>query len=208
MESNLKNMVIVLLVITLVASAAVGGVYILTKEPIEKAKIQKINLAIAKVLPSFDNDPSTDVELHEIQGEQIKVYTAKQGDQKVGYAIETLSKNGFGGKIKLLVGFTMDGKIKNISVLEHKETPGLGDKIDPRKSEFSVQFQGADPSNMKLSVRKDGGDVDAITASTITSRAYTEAVSDAYDLFREIADMPLDEKSQTEASSGATHTAE
>lgn len=204
MESNLKNMVIVLTVITLVAATAVGGVYVLTKELIEKAQIDKTNAAIAEVMPKFDNDPSSEKFKRTIQGDTVNVYPAKMGDQMVGYAIETFSKNGFGGKISLLVGFTTDGRIKQISVLEHKETPGLGDKIEPEKSDFSVQFEGVDPLAMKLSVKKDGGDVDAITASTITSRAYTEAVASAYRLFQELT-LPADQlPAAVDSASGAT----
>lgn len=205
MESNLKNMVIVLLVITLVAAGAVAGVYILTKEPIEKAKNQKTADAIAEVLPAFDNDPSADVTIKEIEGEEVKVYTARQGEQVVGYAVETLSKSGFGGTIRLLVGFTVDGAINKISVLEQKETPGLGDKIEPAKSDFSVQFEGKDPSTWKISVKKDGGDVDAITASTITSRAYSGAVAAAYVVFCEMTGKAI--SSTADSASGATSTA-
>ncbi|MEG2495447.1 MAG: RnfABCDGE type electron transport complex subunit G, partial [Mucinivorans sp.] len=203
MESNLKNMVIVLLVITLVAAGAVGGVYILTKEPIAKAKIEKTNAAIADVLPAFDNDPNSDVLIRQIEGEDVKVYPAVMGADTVGYAVETFSKNGFGGTISLLVGFNIDGTIKKISVLEQKETPGLGDKIEPSKSNFSVQFAGKDPASWKLMVRKDGGDVDAITASTISSRAFTAAVDAAYKVFCEVSHLGT---LKADAASGATST--
>lgn len=186
MQSNLKNMVVVLLIITLVAAAAVGGVYILTKEPIATAKVAKTNAAIAAVIPAFDNDPAAEATEVTSDGEKLKIYPAVKDGEPVGYAVETFSNNGFGGKISLLVGFSVDGKIVKIAVLEQKETPGLGDKIDPAKSDFSVQFQGMDPATAKLKVRKDGGDVDAITASTISSRAYIDAVERAYNLFKEI----------------------
>lgn len=193
-------MILVLSVITLVAAAAVGGVYLLTKGPIEVAKAAKTSAAIAEVLPSFDNDPAAEAEVHQIDGVEVKVYPAKKGGQTVGYAIETFSNNGFGGTVKLMVGFDAEGKIKKISVLEQKETPGLGDKILPEKSDFSVQFEGSDPATMKLSVKKDGGDVDAITASTITSRAYTEAVAKAYALWCTLTDHAT----EIEVVSGAT----
>ncbi len=186
MKSSLKNMILVLVIITALSSGAVGGVYILTKEPIAAAKLAKTNAAIGEVMPPFDNNASEDKTVVEVDGEQISVYRAKKGDSVVGYAVECFSNEGFSGKIGLLVGFTPDGKITKISVLEHRETPGLGDKIEPSKSKFSVQFEGADPATMKLSVRKDGGDIDAITASTITSRAYAKAVEQAYKTFQSI----------------------
>lgn len=202
MQSNLKNMILVLSGITLVAAAAVGGVYMLTQEPIAAAKVAKTSAAIAEVLPEFDNDPAAEAETRQIEGVDVQVYPAKKGGETVGYAIETFSNNGFAGKVGLMVGFDATGKIKKISVLEQKETPGLGDKILPEKSNFSVQFEGSDPATMKLSVKKDGGDVDAITASTITSRAYTEAVAKAYALW-----CALTGGQAPEAVSGATQTA-
>ncbi|HRC93634.1 MAG TPA: RnfABCDGE type electron transport complex subunit G, partial [Tenuifilaceae bacterium] len=92
---------------------------------------------------------------------------------------------GFGGRIELMVGFLPDGTINKITVISHKETPGLGDKIDPGKSDFSVQFEGKNPETFKVMVKKDGGDVDAITASTISSRAFCDAVNRAYKAFKE-----------------------
>lgn len=201
MESNLKNMVLVLSTITLIAAAAVGGVYMLTKEPIATAKALKTSSAIADVLPEFDNDPAAEAQTCQIDGTDVQVYPAKMGGQTVGYAIETFSGNGFAGKVGLMVGFDKKGKIRKISVLEQKETPGLGDKILPEKSDFSVQFEGSDPATMKLAVKKDGGDVDAITASTITSRAYVEAVAKAYALWCELTDGE-----KPEAVSGATYS--
>lgn len=180
MESTLKNMVLVLLIITAVAALAVGGVYVLTKKPIEQAKINKINTAIAAVMPDFDNVPSQEKIVQEIDGQVVNVYPARVGDSVVGYAIETFSKSGFGGQILLMVGILGGGDITSISVIEHKETPGLGDKIEAGKSDFGVQFRGKNPATFNFKVTKDGGDVDAITASTITSRAYTDAVERAY----------------------------
>ena len=90
---------------------------------------------------------------------------------------------GFSGKIELMVGFLDDGTIENTAVLMHKETPGLGDKMDQKKSDFSLQFIGKNPVDFKLKVKKDGGDVDAITAATISSRAFCDAVQRAYDVF-------------------------
>ncbi|MFI3266339.1 MAG: RnfABCDGE type electron transport complex subunit G [Rikenellaceae bacterium] len=181
MESTLKNMVLTLFVITFVASSAVGLVYQVTKDPIAAAKQAKLSAALGEVLPSnFDNEPSQDQQVKDVDGGQVTIYTAKSGDQVVGYAVETFTMNGFGGRIKLMAGFLPDGNITKIAVLEHAETPGLGNKIEPSKSDFSLQFEGKNPASYTLKVKKDGGDVDAITASTITSRAYLDAVQRAY----------------------------
>lgn len=199
MESSLKNMILTLLVITGVSATAVGLVYGITKAPIAAADAAKQKNAIVAVVPKFDNDPNTDAVTEVVDGMNVKIYTARMGSETVGYAIETFSKNGFGGVIKLMVGLLPDGTINNISVLSHAETPGLGDKIEPKKSNFGAQYSGKNPQIFNLKVRKDGGDVDAITASTITSRAYSDAVQRAYDVF-----LKLPAVAQGKVSGGET----
>jgi electron transport complex protein RnfG len=112
----------------------------------------------------------------------------------VGTAVETFTSQGFSGDFKLMVGFTPDGTIIDVAVISHAETPGLGDKMEQDKSDFSEQFEGKDPDTFELSVRKDGGDVDAITAATITSRAYCDAVQRAYDALREMERIEAEEE--------------
>lgn len=182
-DSTLKNMLITLAMVTFIASGLLGITYAVTKVPIEEAMKAKINSAIASVSPEFDNDPSAQQFTIEKSGKSYKVYPAKMGETTVGYAVETYS-SGFGGRILLMVGFNIDGQIKGISILSHSETPGLGDKINPSKSDFTIQFQGKSPETFKLLVKKDGGDVDAITASTITSRAFCKAVTTAWEVFQ------------------------
>ena len=175
-KSNLTNMVLVLSLTCLVCSGLLGGAYALTKEPIEKAQAEKTKSAISQVLPHFETLEYED---------DHHYYTAFDGDRVVGYAIES-SAVGFGGNISLMVGITPDGVVYNTSVLSHSETPGLGAKCTT-DTKFMNQWRGFDPSVKQLSVKKDGGDVDAITASTITSRAYTEAVKQAVDFVKSIA---------------------
>ena len=199
-ESSLRNMVIVLFAVCLVASAALGGIYTLTKEPIEAAQVAKTNSAIAAVVPEFDNNPSDAANVMEVEvnGTVARVYTAKMGEEVVGYAIEASTSKGFSGNITVMVGFTPDGTIINTSVISHAETPGLGAKcVEP---EFRDQFKDFDPAVKKLSVTKDGGDVNAITASTITSRAFCNALGSAVKAFNAItgASVPVD------SASGAT----
>lgn len=185
-ESTFKSMTLTLLVVTLLSAGSLGVVYTLTQEPIEAAKTAKVNSAIGMVLPQFDNNPSLEKTEQETDGGILIFYPASLNGEVVGTAVQTFSKNGFGGDIGLMVGFLPDGTIYGIEVIEHKETPGLGDKIETKKSDFSVQFKGKNPQEFQMVVKKDGGDVDAITASTITTRAYCDAVQRAYDaLFKE-----------------------
>ena len=182
-ESTLKNMVLTLFVISLVASVALGYVYEFTKGPIEVAKAAKVNDAIKAVVPACDNNPSAEVYKVAYEKDTLNVYPAKKGGQLVGVAVETYTEKGFAGHISLMVGFLPDGTINDIAVVSHHETPGLGDKMEKAKSNFSLQFMGKNPKDFKLMVKKDGGDVDAITASTISSRAFCDAVTRAYNAF-------------------------
>lgn len=183
-ESTFTNMVLSLFFVTLAASSALGFVYVLTKNPIETARRAKRLHAIEDVLPEFNNNPFADVIKIPSDDDTLCFYPGKMNDTLVGTAIETFTMKGFSGKIKLMVGLLPDGTIHDITVLEHKETPGLGDKMDKEKSDFSLQFQGKNPDNFKISVRKDGGDVEAITASTISSRAFCDAVIRAYNAYK------------------------
>jgi electron transport complex protein RnfG len=184
-ESTFLSMVLTLFMVTLVAAGLLGSVYALTKEPIRLAELKKKNEAIQVVVPGFDNEPSQEVERIFMDGDSLYLYTARLGEEILGTAVETFTNQGFSGEFKLMVGFAPDGSIIDIAVIKHAETPGLGDKMEKGKSDFSVQFMGKHPKNFNIAVTKDRGDVDAITASTITSRAYCDAVTRAYGAFME-----------------------
>ena len=183
-ESTFLNMVVTLFVITLAAATALGFVYEATKGPIADAKMKQKSEAIKKVVPEYNNSPLDTKKLVDIDGGQVIVYEAKMDSVIEGYAVESFTNKGFGGTVKIMVGFTPDGSVYDISVLEHKETPGLGDKMEAQKSSFSSQFKGKNLSAFTLKVKKDGGDVDAITAATISSRAFCDALNRAYKVFK------------------------
>lgn len=183
-ESTFKNMVLTLFVVTLVASTTLGFIYELTREPIAEARMRARNMAIRQVVPEFTNQPNNESYKVPLEGDSLQVYPAKQDGNLVGLAVSSFTEQGYSGRIRIMVGFRADGSINNISVLEHAETPGLGDKIEKAKSDWSTQFNGKNPENFDLQVQKDGGDVDAITAATISSRAYCDAVQKAYKAFQ------------------------
>ena len=124
------------------------------------------------------------------------------GDKVIGIAVESYTYTGFSGLVKIMVGFLPDGTIYNTSVLEHAETPGLGDKMIKEKSldkatglSWSSQFDGKNPASDNIKVKQDDGEVDAITAATISSRAFCDAVLRAYDGLQEVkAEFELNEK--------------
>ena len=177
-KSNLKNMALCLTAVCLVCSALLAGAYALTKSPIEAAAKAKTEKSLSAVLNGLAFD-ETSYESVDLDGTTVPYYKAVKDGETVGYAVES-SVIGFGGPLTLMVGVTPDGVVYNTSVLSHSETPGLGAKCTSDKK-FMDQWQGLDPAQKILSVKKDGGDIDAITASTITSRAYTRAVRNAID---------------------------
>ena len=171
-------MVVTLFVITLIAGLALGGVYNATKEPIALAKKAKAEAAVKAVIPEFDELKTYKVLA--VDGTDSLVFNKGfKAGELVGTAIESFSNKGYDPtQIRVVVGFSADGKILNTSVVQHKETPGLGTKMKDEK--FKAQFQNQDPGTFKLLVKKDGGSVDAITAATISSRAFCDALNRAH----------------------------
>lgn len=181
-ESNFLNMVLTLFLVTAIAALALGGVYVVTKEPIALAKKKKLEAAIKKVLPEFENIKTVKVKAIDSE-DSLTFYIASKNNEVIGTAVKSLTMKGFSGEIEIMVGLLNDGTINNTAVLSHKETPGLGDKMDIKKSNFPEQFMGLNPEGKPLKVIKDGGTVDAITAATISSRAFCDAVNRAYETF-------------------------
>lgn len=178
-------MVVVLTSIALVAGLALTGVYALTKGPIELSQKQKKEKALSDVLPGFDGTIVDTVV--NFEGDDILVHKAVDKNGKLfGAGVETFTMKAFSGRFDLMVGFDNEGVILNTEVIKASETPGLGDKINKNKSDFAKQFNNNDPAEYKLQVTKDGGDVDAITAATISSRAYCDAVQRAYNVFMKV----------------------
>lgn len=182
-ESTLFNMVSSLVVVTLVASTALGYVYELTKGPIAAAKLAKKIRSIDEVVTGYDNSPVDEMYRIPIDGtgDSLEVYPAKKEGKLVASAIRSYSPKGYGGNVWLMVGLLPTGEITNIAVLEHKETPGLGTKMNDQP--FKSQFIGKNPGNFNLHVKKDGGSIDALTGATITSRAFGQATQLAYDMY-------------------------
>ncbi len=174
MKSTLPNMLLSLTGLSLVAAAALGIVATFTEEPIAKAQEQARREAMEAILPQFDNNVSATADT--VNG--LIIYKATFEGTPSGIAVETYSDNGFSGRIDIMVGFDTNGSITGYRVLQHAETPGLGAKMG--------EWFCADGTNHNvigrtdaLTVSKDGGDIDAITGATITSRAFTEAINRA-----------------------------
>ena len=188
MKSTLPNMVLVLFTITLIASASVAGIKILTEEPIAAAKENAKKEALAEVLPAFDE--VSEPEKLTIDALDVEVYTATNSGEVIGYAVDTATKNGFSGLIRLMVGISPDGKVLNVNVLSHAETPGLGSKMTEENNPLLLSVKDKNVNEMTYQVKKDNSnaDFDALTAATITSRAYADAMQRAQKAFNQITE--------------------
>jgi electron transport complex protein RnfG len=187
LKSTLPNMLLSLTIICVSAGAILAGVNRYTSEPIALAKAAALEAAIREVTPGFDNNPVKDAyKAITSDGDSLLIYPAVKDGKQVGVAVDSNTKNGFSGEIKVIVGFDMDGKLVNYAVLQHAETPGLGSKMQDwfRTEKNHQSVIGKSLANGNLSVTKDGGDVDAITASTITSRAFLNAINRAYSAYK------------------------
>lgn len=183
-QSNFKNMVLCLFITCLVCSGILAGIYAVTAEPIEKTNAALLKASISAVLP--EGGELSEAKPVTVGGQESEYYESVKDGQVQAFAVKSTTV-GFGGPLVLMVGILPGGTIYNTSVLSHSETPGLGAKCTSDEH-FYGQFKGFDAVNGNLSVKKDGGDLDAITASTITSRAYALAVKNAVEA---IAGIPM-----------------
>lgn len=190
-KSTLLNMALCLTAVCLICSAVLGGVYGLTKAPIDAAAQKALTESISVVLP--EGGELSQSNASELEGVDEYYVLSENGSPKA-YAVKS-STNGFGGTLTIMVGVLADGTVYNTSVLAHSETPGLGAKCAEADSDFRTQFQNF---NGHLAVKKDGGDIDAITASTITSRAFTKAVEQAVKLVKSIPTTNAEEETSNE----------
>lgn len=188
LESSLTNMVLVLTLVAVIMGGVLAYVNYLTEGPINEQKEKALADGIKTVMCVQDlKVVSTDeVRQNDAKGKEM-VFTIYQiqdaQGQQLGAAVESTT-GGFGGDLKILVGFDPEGNILGYTLLEHAETPGLGAKADKwfQKGQKG-DIIGKNPAE-PLVVSKDGGQVDAITASTITSRAFLLAVNNAYKAYQ------------------------
>jgi electron transport complex protein RnfG len=168
-------------------SALLGVGDLATREEIRLRQAEDLRQALDQTLSTVphDNNPAEDrVAIDSGGGKSITVYRARQGGEVSGVAFNWVSEAGYGGPITLTVGIGRDGRIASVRVLSHSETPGLGDKIDVRKSDWIRGFDGRGlDTGTRWAVRKDGGDFDQFAGATITPRAVVGAVHDSLRFF-------------------------
>lgn len=185
-------MILSLGVIGLVAGGLLGGMYAITKNPIANAEKKQLTESIAEVAPVFDNSPEEDMDTVKIDGKDFIVYPAMENGKLQGAAVLGYTMEGFSGEVAILCGFDADGNVKDYRVIRHAETPGLGAKMeewfhDPTGARSVI---GKNPSVQNFYVTKDkekNGEIDAITAATISSRAFLGVMRNAYMAYRDYA---------------------
>lgn len=205
LKSSFKNMVLALTIISLVAAGLLAFVNNVTKDTVEAITMENQAAGIKAVL-SLEPNENIVCKADTTDNGKIIFHVSRSDGTPAGIAVQSADGQGFGGEIKVLVGFADNGDIKGYQVMQHSETPGLGARANEwfrtsasaeikTAGSFSKVFFGnpdpagnhniigMNPGNSKMIVSKDGGDVDAITASTITSRAFLRAVQNAYYAF-------------------------
>lgn len=185
-KSTLRHGVI-LCVFALLATGLITLTYENTAPRIKAQEQRQLQLVLNAIIDSnsYDNDMQHDctlVRAPQLLGsyEKKRVFRARQQGEDVALAIETVAPDGYSGKIDLIVGIRGEGQVTGVRVLSHKETPGLGDKVDIRVSDWILTFSGKilnDSNRSRWQVKKDGGEFDAFTGATITPRAVVAAVA-------------------------------
>lgn len=210
LESTFSNMVIVLVAVAVIVGGILAWCNDVTKEPIKEQDAASLAAGIKSVMGVDDIKVlSSDTVKQTIGGKEYVFVVHKTADatgKSLGAAVES-TIGGFGGDLKVLVGFSSDSKVLGYTILQTAETPGLGAKADKwfqKDGKGCIVGKEMD-SDKPLTVTKDGGDIDAITASTITSRAFLKAVNQAYAAY---AEKNVDTQSGAtkvhDAQSGAT----
>ena len=183
LKSNLFNMTVALVIVCTLSALILAYVHRKTEAPIKAVKDNLELRAIAKIVPEgFDNNPFAErTHIATSDNKRLTMYPVRRDGIIVALAIKSYTNRGFGGKMEIMVGFTLDGSIHHDELVFGEETPGLGTKVADEA--FAGQFKGLNPDKIDFRVKKDGGDIDAVTAATISSRAVIDAIQRAYDAY-------------------------
>lgn len=211
MKSSLKNMVLVLLLISTITAFLVALVNDLTKDAIAESNTKAKNMAKYAVLGTNDTEATILRDTTCTIGDfAITVSTVVRNDDQtvIGYAVEapSITKSGYADRITLMVGFKEEGEgavINAVEVLSQKETPGLGANMTKAGNSLERSIVAKDPATLTFAVTKEGGSFDALTGSTISSRAYANAVETAYAGYL-WATGRLNTEAQAESMTGST----
>lgn len=176
---QLFRILIVMLIVTIISSGLLGVIYYITKEPIQEAQNRLISEGLKEVIVTeFDNNPFDEKITVRNNKEKFTIFPARKDGYITSIVMKSFSNQGFGGKMEVIVSFLLDGTVGDFKVINHKETPGLGSKVNDLS--FRKNVAGLSPNSDSFKVDKDGGEIDAITGATISSRALIDAIQKAY----------------------------
>ncbi|MCM1005673.1 MAG: RnfABCDGE type electron transport complex subunit G [Prevotella sp.] len=213
LKSTFPNMLLSLGLVSIVAAALLAGMYLVTKEPIAQAEQRNRVEAIKRVAPEMDNDPVADaMEITTASGTKCTVFPAYLNGKFNGAAVSASTMEGFGGEIQIMAGFNADGTVKDYQVLSHAETPGLGSKMqewfsDPTAARSVIGKSPADVSFYVVKDKAQNGQIDGITAATISSRAFLGALREAFDAYTQVKEQKTGNasaKAKGDGTSGAS----
>ncbi len=208
MRKAIQKNAIVLALFAIVCTATVGLVHWFTKDTIAKQQQQQLVDQLSQVVPADTHNNDIANDCFTITSPELgsalpqSAYVATKNGTPIGMAITSTAPDGYNGNINLLVGINTSGKVTGVRVLSHKETPGLGDKIELRKANWVLDFndkESKEESDPRWNVKKDGGIFDQFTGATITPRAVVKAVyktlnyfnTHSSDLFEKVNDESL-----------------
>jgi electron transport complex protein RnfG len=188
MPTSIGKNGLLLFLFALITAGILASTYAGTKEKIDKEERKAAQKALLEIIPQsrFDNDilldtitipESARASLGKISGENI--YVARKSNKIIAVIVPAIAPDGYNGDIKLITGVNTDGTIAGVRILTHKETPGLGDKVDIKKSQWVTSFTGrsiTNPISTAWKVKKNGGEFDQFTGATITPRAVVKQV--------------------------------
>lgn len=185
MINNIYKNGAILSVFALVTTGLIGLTFLGTKGQIDQQRSARLQATLVQVMPDEFHDNALVESCISLTNkalsaaENVSIYRATKVGEAAGFVIESTAPNGYSGNIHMLVGVLLDGTITGVRILDHKETPGLGDKIDLRISDWILSFDGktVNPDNAALwDVKKNGGQFDQFTGATITPRAVVKQV--------------------------------
>jgi electron transport complex protein RnfG len=189
--------VLVLGLLGLAAAALLTLVFELTRAPVQRTRQRVAEAELLTVVPGYTRAADPTLDVVEVPARfrtglglesDARVHRVRQGERILAVVVPVTSAQGYGGAIRLIVGIDRTGTVTGVKVLEHRETPGLGDRIDPARSDWIARFTGTslgDPAPERWQVQRDGGAFDQISGATISSRAVVRAVRHALDYFHD-----------------------
>jgi len=193
MGTDILRSAFLLALAAMIGTALLAGVHTLTRDRIAAQERRVVLEQLNQVLPAgeYDNAMHEDYVLADDPGffrhdDPVKIYRARKGGEPVAAVLNLVAPDGYNGDIRMLVAIRMDGTISGVRVIAHRETPGLGDPVDHRRSDWVLGFDDRslrDPAPAGWAVRRDGGEFDQFTGATITPRAVVEAVQRALEYF-------------------------